>query len=92
MIYMTPDLLTWKPLFESWLAILPPSINSNLKTLITSLFDFYVEDSLDFIKAHLSVSCEEVGTIEGSWRGGSLGRWVEKRWGVGEKGWKVGRE
>ena len=49
MIYMEPHMLGWLPLFQSWIATLPPHFNDQ-HTLIAQLYNRIVPPCLDFVR------------------------------------------
>nr|WAW84833.1 axonemal dynein heavy chain reconstructed 1 [Halisarca dujardinii] len=49
MIYMEPTQLGWQPHFKSYMNTLPDSIDAGNRQLITDLFEWLVQPSLDFI-------------------------------------------
>ncbi|ESN93064.1 hypothetical protein HELRODRAFT_69886 [Helobdella robusta] len=53
MIYMSPKLLGWRVLFDSWLLTLPQSFNEPLVQLVVYLFDTYIDVVLTYSKFYL---------------------------------------
>nr|VZI05919.1 unnamed protein product [Spirometra erinaceieuropaei] len=51
MVYLEPSILGLKPFVECWLAKLPPPVYPHREKL-GRLFDFYLEDSISFIRDH----------------------------------------
>ena len=65
MVYMEPIALGIKPLIDSWFNMLPANFQSRptLMTTLRTLFDNYIESSIDFVKR----SCKEpVATMQNS--------------------------
>uniref|UniRef100_H2Z3M6 Dynein axonemal heavy chain 7 n=1 Tax=Ciona savignyi TaxID=51511 RepID=H2Z3M6_CIOSA len=56
MIYLEPLSLGWRPMFKSWLHVLPPVLSEDNAKLIESLFETFVEPTVRFVKK----KCKEV--------------------------------
>lgn len=56
MIYLEPEQMGWRPLFQSWLKTLPPSLATSDTTLITDLAEWLFDPVIAFIRRN----CTEV--------------------------------
>nr|XP_026690532.1 dynein heavy chain 12, axonemal isoform X1 [Ciona intestinalis] len=56
MIYLEPHSLGWRPMFQSWLRLLPPVLSEENAQLIEALFETFVDPTVRFVKK----SCKEI--------------------------------
>ena len=57
MIYMEPESLGWRPIFKSWLTDMPPTVSDKLKTVITNMFERFVDPLLSLVRKKIKVRC-----------------------------------
>jgi len=50
MIYMEPASLGWRPVFTSWLNLLPPTLTDAHKKLIVELFERFVDPCIAYLR------------------------------------------
>ena len=55
MIYMEPQSLGWRPIFTSWLHTLPKTFSDLHKTVLTDMFDRFVDACLQMVRRKLKV-------------------------------------
>lgn len=55
MIYMEPSSMGWRPVFKSWLNVLPQTFTDLHKTIITELFDRFVDSSIRTVRKAIEV-------------------------------------
>ncbi|CAF0812566.1 unnamed protein product [Didymodactylos carnosus] len=53
MIYMEPASLGWRPMYRSWLNILPSTLVDNHKKLLTELFERFVDPCISYLRKNL---------------------------------------
>lgn len=53
MIYMEPQSLGWRPVFKSWLNTLPKTFNDLHKTVLTDMFERFVDACLQMVRRKL---------------------------------------
>lgn len=85
MIYMSPALLGWRPLFNMWLERLPKSFVDNLKALIHKLFETYIDVSLKFLKENMTV-CRNASVNALMRCCASVTAWFSLKW-INHKPW-----
>ena len=50
MVYMQPHSMGWRPLFESWMNLLPTQFGKDQFKIIRELVDFMIPDLLEFVR------------------------------------------
>ncbi|CAF5115576.1 unnamed protein product, partial [Rotaria magnacalcarata] len=50
MIYMEPASLGWRPIFTSWVNLLPPTLTEQHKKLIVELFERFVDPCIAYLR------------------------------------------
>lgn len=61
MIYMEPSSMGWKPIFRSWVNLLPQTLTEFHRSIIIDLFDRFVDACIRTVRKAIEVSEKALG-------------------------------